>query len=35
VANVEPLVHDPAIQHGLTDKVTTEITAHLNVTGRR
>jgi hypothetical protein len=33
VTNVEPLVHDPAIQRALTDKVTTEITAHLNVTG--
>ena len=33
VANVEPLVHDPAVQNALTDKITTEITAHLNVTG--
>jgi hypothetical protein len=32
VANVEPLVHDPAIQNALTDKITTEITTHLNVT---
>jgi hypothetical protein len=33
VANVEPLVHDPAVQGALTDKITTEITTHLNVTG--
>ena len=33
VANVEPLVHDPAVQNALTDKITTEITTHLNVTG--
>jgi hypothetical protein len=32
VANVEPLVHDPAIQNTLTDKITTEITTRLNVT---
>ena len=32
VANVEPLVHDPAVQGALTDKITTEITTHLNVT---
>jgi hypothetical protein len=32
VANVEPLVHDPAVQNALTDKITTEITTHLNVT---
>ena len=34
VANVEPLVHDPAVQNALTDKLTTEITTHLNVTAR-
>ncbi len=33
IANIEPLIHDPAIQNALTDKVTTEITSHLNVTG--
>jgi hypothetical protein len=33
VANVEPLVHNPAIQNALTDKVTNQITSHLNVTG--
>jgi hypothetical protein len=33
VANIEPLVHDPALQNALTDKITTEITTHLNVTG--
>jgi len=32
VANVEPLVHDPAVQNALTDKITAEITTHLNVT---
>ena len=31
VDNVEPLVHDPAVQNALTDKLTTEITTHLNV----
>ena len=34
MANVEPLVHDPAVQNALTDKLTTEITSHLNVTAR-
>jgi hypothetical protein len=33
VATVEPLIHDPAIQAVLTDKITKEITAQLNVTG--
>jgi hypothetical protein len=33
VANIEPLIHDPAIQNALTDKITTQITAHLNVVG--
>jgi hypothetical protein len=33
VATVEPLIHDPAIQNALTDKITTEITTRLNVTG--
>ena len=33
VATVEPLIHDPAIQNVLTDKITTEITNRLNVTG--
>jgi hypothetical protein len=33
VANVEPLVRNPAIQNALADKVTNEITSHLNVTG--
>ena len=33
VANVEPLIHDPAIQNALTDKITTQITSRLNVTG--
>jgi hypothetical protein len=29
---MEPLVHNPAIQNALTDKITAEITARLNVT---
>jgi len=33
VANVEPLVHNPAIQNALTDKITNEITSAINVTG--
>jgi hypothetical protein len=33
VANIEPLIHDPAVQNALTDKVTAEITSNLNVTG--
>lgn len=32
VANVAPLVHEPAIQNALTDKLTTEITGRINVT---
>jgi hypothetical protein len=33
IANIEPLIHDPAIQNALTDKVTVAITSRLNVTG--
>jgi len=33
VATVEPLIHDPAIQNALTDKITIQITTHLNVAG--
>jgi len=33
IANIEPLVHDPAIQNALTDKITIQITSRLNVTG--
>ena len=33
IANIEPLIHKPAIQNALTDKVTNEITTHLNITG--
>jgi hypothetical protein len=33
VATVEPLIHDPAIQNVLTDKITAEITSRLNITG--
>jgi hypothetical protein len=34
VATMEPLVHDPAIQNALTDKITTEITTRLNLATR-
>jgi hypothetical protein len=33
VENVEPLVHDPAVQNALTDKITNAITTQVNVTG--
>jgi hypothetical protein len=33
VANVEPLIKDPAIQNALTDKLTAEIVAKINVKG--
>ena len=33
VATVEPLIHDPAIQNVLTDRITNQITSQLNVTG--
>jgi hypothetical protein len=33
IANIEPLIHEPAVQNALTDKVTNAITSHLNVTG--
>jgi hypothetical protein len=33
VANVEPLIHEPAVQNALTDKITNEITTQVNVTG--
>jgi hypothetical protein len=33
VATVEPLIHDPAIQNVLTDKITAQITSRLNITG--
>jgi len=33
VATVEPLIHDPAIQAVLTDKITKEITSRLDITG--
>jgi hypothetical protein len=33
VANVEPLIHDPAVQNALTDKVTAQITSQLDITG--
>jgi hypothetical protein len=33
VANVTPLIHDPAIQNALTDKITSEIVTKINVKG--
>ena len=33
VANVTPLIHDPAIQNALTDKITNEIVTKINVVG--
>ena len=33
IANIEPLIHDPAIQNALTDKITVQITRRLNVAG--
>ncbi len=33
VGTVEPLIHDPAIQNVLTDKITNEITSRLNLNG--
>jgi hypothetical protein len=33
IANIEPLIHEPAVQNALTDKVSTAITSHLNVNG--
>jgi hypothetical protein len=33
VATVEPLIHDPAIQNVLTDRITKEITSQLDITG--
>jgi hypothetical protein len=32
LANIEPLIHDPAIQNALTDKITNQITSNINVT---
>jgi hypothetical protein len=33
IANIEPLIHEPAVQNALAGKVATAITSHLNVTG--
>jgi hypothetical protein len=33
IENVQPLIHESAVQNALTDKITTAITTHLNVTG--
>jgi hypothetical protein len=33
IANIEPLIHNPAIQNSLADNVTNQITSHLNITG--
>jgi hypothetical protein len=32
IANIKPLIHDPAIQNALTDKITIQITSRLNLT---
>jgi len=31
IANIEPLIHNPTIQNALTDKLTFQITSHINV----
>jgi hypothetical protein len=33
VATVEPLIHDPAVQNALTDKITDQVIAQINVNG--
>ena len=33
IANIEPLIHEPSVQNALTDKITGEITSHLNIAG--
>ncbi len=33
VGTVEPLIHDPAVQNVLTDRITNEVTKQLNITG--
>ena len=33
IENIEPLIHNPAVQGALTDKVTVAITSHLNLVG--
>ena len=33
IANIEPLIHNPAIQNALANNVTNQITSHLNITG--
>jgi hypothetical protein len=33
IENIEPLIHEPSVQNALTDKITNEITSHLNITG--
>ncbi len=33
VATVEPLIHDPAVQNVLTDKITDQISSRINITG--
>jgi hypothetical protein len=33
IENIEPLIHNPAVQGALTDKVTVAITSHLNIVG--
>ncbi|HEY2692237.1 MAG TPA: hypothetical protein VGJ50_27650 [Streptosporangiaceae bacterium] len=34
IANIEPLIHEPAVQNALTDKITVAITSRLNVAAR-
>jgi len=33
IENIEPLIHNPAVQGALTDKVTVAITSHINIVG--
>jgi hypothetical protein len=33
IENIEPLIHNPAIQNSLADNITNQITSHLNITG--
>jgi hypothetical protein len=33
IENIEPLIHEPSVQNAITDRITNEITSHLNITG--
>jgi hypothetical protein len=33
IENIEPLIHEPSVQNALTDKITNQITSHINITG--